>query len=89
MNNLPTKTKSLEHLRGMSHMSSYEFCAGSGSDFIIKVEVESSDQFRGVIEHLQTGQVCEFSDFLEFLMLVQEKLDSVECPQMDPELRTF
>lgn len=89
MNNLPTKRRRLNHVRGMTSMKNYELCAGSSSDFIIKVKGGNTNQFRGAIEHLQSGQVCEFYDFLEFLMLIQKRLDRVECPQMDTELRTF
>ncbi len=89
MNNLPTKNRKLGYVRGMALMKNFELCAGSSSDFIIKIKIKSPDQFRGVAEHLQSGQVCEFNDFLEFLMLIQKKLDGVECPQMNTELRTF
>jgi hypothetical protein len=62
---------------------------GRSSDFIVRVKSGKGVAIQGKIEHIQTGQVQYFSDFLEMLMLVQGKLDEIGNPQRDTELRTF
>ncbi len=62
---------------------------GRGSDFIIRVNNGDPTAFKGKIEHIKTGQVQYFNDFLEMIMLVQSKLDGQNYPQSDTELRSF
>lgn len=60
-----------------------------GSDFIIRVNNDDPTVFKGKIEHIKTGQIQYFNDFLEMVMLVQAKLDDQNYPQSDTELRSF
>ena len=62
---------------------------GRSNDFIIRVESGEGISIKGKVEHVITGQVQYFSDFLELLMLMQGKLDEKDYPQCDTELRTF
>lgn len=59
------------------------------SDFIIRISSESGEGISGKIEHVVTGQVHYFKDFLELLVLIQYKLNEKDFPQSDSELRTF
>lgn len=60
---------------------------GRGSDFIIRIKNDDPTVFKGKIEHIKTGQIQYFNDFLEMIMLVQAKLDDINYPQSDTELR--
>ncbi len=62
---------------------------GRGSDFIIRINNDDPTVFKGKIEHIKTGQIQYFNDFLEMIMLVQSKLDDQNYPQSDTELRSF
>ncbi len=62
---------------------------GRGSDFIIRIKNDDPTAFKGKIEHIRTGQIQYFNDFLEMVMLVQAKLDEQNYPQSDTELRSF
>jgi len=62
---------------------------GTSNDFIIRVTNSGDAGIKGKIEHIKTGQVQYFDDYLEMLMLVQQKLDEQGYPQSDTELRTF
>jgi len=62
---------------------------GRSSDFIVRVKSGTGVAVKGKVEHIQTGQVQYFNDFLEMLMLMQGKLDEKNYPQCDTELRTF
>ena len=62
---------------------------GRSNDFIIRVQGGEGVSVRGKVEHITTGQVQYFNDFLELLMLMQGKLDEKGYPQCDTELRTF
>lgn len=62
---------------------------GRSSDFIIRVKSGQGIAVKGKIEHVQSGQVQFFNDFLEMLVLIQDKLDEKGYPQCDTELRTF
>ncbi len=63
--------------------------AGGTSDFFIRVKSNQGVSIQGKLEHIQTGQVQYFDDFLEMLVLLQEKLDENNYPQCDTELRNF
>jgi hypothetical protein len=62
---------------------------GSGSEFVIRVRSGQGMAMKGKIEHVKTGQVQYFEDFLELILLIQSKLDEYNYPQSDTELRTF
>lgn len=62
---------------------------GRGSDFIIRINNDQPALFKGKIEHLKTGEVQYFNDFLEMVMLIESKLDDQNYPQKDTELRSF
>jgi len=62
---------------------------GRGSEFIIRVNNDDSTVFKGKIEHIRSGQVQYFNDFIEMVLLVQSKLDEQNYPQSDTELRSF
>ncbi len=74
---MPTKT-----------LQKQTFKAGS-SDFIIRIKGGQGVSVSGKIEHVHSGQVQYFNDFLEMLLLMQYKLDQNDYPQCDTELRTF
>jgi len=65
------------------------FSRESSNDFIIRVVNDNGTCFKGKIEHVRTGQVQYFDDYLEMLMLIQNKLDQQGFPQCDTEIRTF
>ncbi|MGM0688629.1 MAG: hypothetical protein ACQESO_03500 [Bacillota bacterium] len=62
---------------------------GRGSDFIIRVKSGHTISLQGKIEHIQSGQVQYFNDFLELILLIQAKLDEKGYPQCDTEIRSF
>jgi hypothetical protein len=62
---------------------------GRGSEFVIRVKGGQGAAIRGKVEHIKTGQVQYFDDFLELILLVQSKLDESNYPQSDTELRTL
>ena len=62
---------------------------GSGSEFIVRINGGQGISVKGKIEHVHSGQVQYFNDFLEMLLLMQYKLDQNDYPQCDTELRTF
>ena len=62
---------------------------GSSNEFIIRVINDGKDGISGKLEHIKSGQFQYFEDYLEMLMLIQQKLDLQEFPQSDTELRTF
>ena len=62
---------------------------GSASDFIVRIKSGQGVSIKGKIEHIHTGQVQYFNDFLEMVLLMQNKLDETGLPQSDTELRTF
>ncbi len=62
---------------------------GSASDFIVRIKSGQGVSIKGKIEHIHTGQVQYFNDFLEMILLMQNKLDETGLPQSDTELRTF
>ncbi|MDW7740407.1 MAG: hypothetical protein SCJ97_10205 [Bacillota bacterium] len=59
------------------------------SDFIIRIKSGQGFSVRGKIEHIHSGQVHYFDDFLEMLLLMQNKLDEKDFPQSDTLLRSF
>lgn len=61
----------------------------SKSDFIVRIKSGEGTAVKGKIEHIYTGQVQYFEDFLEMIILMQNKLDEKDYPQCDTELRTF
>lgn len=62
---------------------------GRSNDFIIRVESGEGISIKGKVEHVATGQARCFNDFLELIMLMQDKLDEKGYPQCDTELRAF
>lgn len=62
---------------------------GRGSEFVIRVKSGQGMAIKGKIEHVKTGQVQYFNDFLELILLIQSKLDENNYPQSDTELRTL
>ncbi len=62
---------------------------GLSSDFIIRIESGHGQSVKGKIEHMQTGQIHSFNDFLELLILIDNRLNEQGCPQSDTELRSF
>jgi hypothetical protein len=62
---------------------------GRGSEFVIRVRSGRGMAIKGKVEHVKTGQVQYFEDFLELILLIQSKLDEYNYPQSDTELRTF
>jgi hypothetical protein len=70
-------------------LKSFNKQQSSASDFIIRVKSDFGCAFEGSIEHIQSGQVSEFNDFLQLIMLAQKKLDQNLYPQSDRELRKF
>ncbi len=61
----------------------------SSSDFIIRVRSGQGAVIKGKIEHIKTGRVSYFNDFLEMIMIFQAKLDQGGYPQRDTQLRSF
>ncbi|MDW7728797.1 MAG: hypothetical protein SCJ94_02150 [Bacillota bacterium] len=61
----------------------------SNSDFIVRIKSGEGVSIKGKVEHIHTGQVHYFNDFLELILLMQNKLDHLDYPQCDTELRTF
>lgn len=59
------------------------------SDFVIRLEKTEDLKVRGKVEHVPSGQIQYFDDFLELIMLMQGKLDEQDKPQCETELRTF
>ncbi len=62
---------------------------GRGSEFVVRVKSGQGLAINGKIEHIKTGQVQYFNDFLELVLLIQSKLDENNYPQSDTELRTL
>jgi len=62
---------------------------GRASDFIIRIKSGQGSAIQGKIEHIHTGEVQYFNDFLELMLLMQHKLDENGFPQSDTELRSF
>jgi len=62
---------------------------GRGSEFVIRVKSGQGVAISGKVEHIKTGQVQYFNDFLELILLIQSKLDESNYPQSDTELRTL
>jgi len=62
---------------------------GRSSDFIVRIKSGKGSFIQGKVEHVRTGQIQYFNDYLELLMLMQDKLDENIYPQCDTELRTF
>ncbi len=62
---------------------------GSGSEFIVRISGGEGISVKGKIEHIHSGQVHYFNDFLELILLMQNKLDQNNYPQCDTEIRTF
>lgn len=62
---------------------------GNFSDFIVRIKSGEGFSVQGKIEHVSSGQVQYFNDFLELILLMQNKLDEKDHPQCDTELRTF
>jgi len=58
-----------------------------GSDFIVRVSSGCGPSLKGKVEHIKTGQIQYFNDFLELILLIQHKLDENNYPQSDSELR--
>jgi len=74
----------------MNHKSSVTTVnRGRSNDFIIRVESGEGISIKGKVEHVTTGQIQCFNDFLELIMLMQDKLDEKGYPQPDTELRIF
>ncbi len=61
----------------------------TSNDFIIRIIDDGEAGIKGKVEHIKTGQVQYFDDYLEMMMLIQQKLDLQDYPQSDTELRTF
>ena len=59
------------------------------SDFIVRINGGKGPAIRGKIEHIQSGQVQYFNDFLELILLMQSKMDEYDYPQAETELRSF
>ena len=76
-----------------------ELCLGRTEDvttkmeqcyrFYYQVDHKTDGIFQGKIEHVQSGQVHLFRDFMEMLLLIQGKLDRLGCPQAETELRCW
>lgn len=62
---------------------------GSASDFIVRIKSSQGVSVKGKIEHIHTGQIQYFNDFLEMILLMQNRLDETGLPQCETELRTF
>jgi len=62
---------------------------GRTSDFIIRIKSAAGPAIEGKVEHIHTGEVQYFNDFLELITLLQHKMDTSGSPQSDTELRTF
>ena len=62
---------------------------GTSNDFVIRIVDDGEAGVKGKVEHIKTGQVQYFDDYLEMMMLIQHKLDEQAYPQSDTELRTF
>ncbi len=62
---------------------------GQSSDFMVRIKTGHGTSIKGNIEHIQTGQVQYFNDFLELLLLMDKKLNEHGYPQSDTELRVF
>ncbi len=62
---------------------------GTSNDFIVRIVDDGEIGVKGKVEHIKSGQVQYFDDYLEMLMLIQQKLDSQGYPQSDTELRIF
>ncbi len=62
---------------------------GRSSDFIIRIKSGNEAAIKGKIEHVYSGEVQYFNDFLEMILLMQNKLDLIGSPQSDTELRFF
>ncbi len=61
----------------------------SSSDFIVRVKGGQGVALQGKVEHVHSGQVQYFNDFLELILLMQNKLDEHDYPQNETEIRTF
>jgi hypothetical protein len=61
----------------------------SSADFVIRFYPGGAANYRGKIEHVQSGQVQQFCDFTEMMLLIQEKLDQTGFPQSDTEMRSW
>ena len=62
---------------------------GSPADFIIRMSPQVDEAWCGKIEHIHTGQVQLFRSYREMLLLIQGKLDQINFPQADTEMRTW
>lgn len=62
---------------------------GRSSDFIIRVKSGTGASLEGKVEHVYSGEVQYFKDYLELVLLMQSKLDDIGAPQCDTELRSF
>lgn len=61
----------------------------SSADFVIRFFTGGAVNYQGKIEHVQSGQVQLFDDFVEMMLLIQEKLDQTGFPQPDTEIRAW
>ncbi len=61
----------------------------SSADFMIRVMPNRDVPLSGKVEHVQSGQVQFFSDYLELMILIQKKLDQLGKPQPDAEFRSW
>ncbi len=62
---------------------------GRSSDFIIRIKGGQGSSIKGKVEHVHSGEMQPFNDFLELVLLIQGKIDELGLPQSDTELRTF
>ncbi len=73
----------------MQHTSPKIYNKGQSSDFMIRVNSGHGTNIKGNIEHIQTGQIQYFNDYLELLLLMDKKLNEQGYPQSDTQLRVF
>ena len=59
------------------------------SEFIVRIKSGEGVSIKGKVEHIHSGQVQYFNDFLELLLLIQNKLDDYGEPQSDTLTRSF
>ncbi len=59
------------------------------SEFIIRIKNDGQLSIQGSMEHIHSGQVCHFEDFVNMILIAQQKMDEGLYPQSDTELRKF
>ncbi len=72
-----------------SNLSKNQTKRNISTDFIIRVLPKEGISLSGKVEHLQSGQVQRFSDYLELIILIQKKLDQLGVPQPGTKFRSW